>query len=134
MPPRDPTAQRILEVAQENPHLSAKEIASRVGCSRSRVTQVLQRETPMDREPGRGRGGEMSPTERTEKPPESDARGSGWALPIVATLAAIGLVVGLGGPDAPLVALVVAAILLVVAATTAPWGSDDDREEGTSQH
>lgn len=43
MTPPDRQTREILEVTRDNPHLTPKEIAARVGCPRTEVTDVLQR-------------------------------------------------------------------------------------------
>lgn len=90
MSPPDRHTREILEVTRENPHLTPKEIAARVGCPRTEVTEVLQRYEDVqavDREL-EGFGG--------------IANHAGWVFPVV--LGAIGLgIIGLKGrPDAAL--------------------------------
>lgn len=113
MPAEDPTARRIREIADANPHLNAKEIARQVGCSRSRVTEVLQAEAVSDQarpQPERAESDRPEPIE------------DGWIKAGVALLAAAGLIVGLGGPSAPLPAIIAAAVLIVLAGLLAPMG------------
>lgn len=111
---RDRTTRRIIEVANENPHLSAKEIATRVGCTRSRVTQVLQRyEGPGELAHDAEGGGDQS----GPRPGES-----GWLVPAVTGVAGVGTLLLFGGPAAPLPALLVSVGLFLAAAVTLPIG------------
>lgn len=128
MAERDRTAERILEVAADNPQLSAREIARRVGCTRSRVTQVLRRvEDEEGLEAAVDTGGPTaSRTTATGAPADMGAERDpelddpGWLVPGVLATVGVGLVVALGGPEAPVWALLVGGGLLVAAVATAP--------------
>lgn len=118
---RDRTTRKIIEVAHENPHLSAREIATRVGCARSRVTQVLQRyDGPGDLARDAEGGGDRTGGGLDEP---------GWLVPGITGLAGVVTFLSFGGPAAPLPALLVGVGLLLVAAATLPIGDRDPERE-----
>lgn len=118
---RDHTTRKIIEVAHENPHLSPREIATRVGCVRSRVTQVLQRYDGPGDLAREAEGGGNRTGGGLDEP--------GWLVPGITGLAGVGTLLFFGGPAAPLSALIVGAGLLLAAVATLPIGDRDPERE-----
>jgi hypothetical protein len=105
----DRQTREILEVTRENPHLSPKEIAARVGCPTTEVTDVLERYENVDA------------VDRELEHSGVKTRHTHWILPIV--LGAIGLgIIGIGeGSEAPLSTLLIGIGVLSLAMWVRGW-------------
>lgn len=108
MPSRDRQTREILEVTRENPHLSPKEVAARVGCPRTEVTEVLERYDDV----------EAVERELEASDITSPAR---WVVPGVLAALGLGIIAVAGGADARLPILLLAVGLLSIALWTRAW-------------
>lgn len=109
MPPPDRQAREILEVTRNNPHLSPKEIAARVGCPRTEVTDVLQRYE------------DANAVDRALDAAEMTTGKSSWVFAVV--LGAIGLAgIGLGsGAGATIPVLLLGIGMLGIGIAALSW-------------
>lgn len=105
----DNQTREILEVTRENPQLSPKEIAARVGCPRTEVTDVLKRYE------------DGAAVDRELKRSDMATSQTGWVLPVVLGASGLALIGLSGGADATLPTLLLGIGILSIALWARGW-------------